>query len=202
MSRIITKTTEEENKELIERTIEESNKKHEENLRKIIEESKPPTGAGRSKVSQILTNAGKGTSTQQTDDKEKDKDKDKNDDLEKEKEKLEEIKKRERMELDKEREKLQKDLEEESVFCPTCSGHKHEHKLKKTDEGTLKCEDGTCKTEYALIPTNADYRCTTCGLAHKKPIEENQDDECPFCGNKEFLKYDWSKVLNKGKKNK
>lgn len=198
MSRIITRTIEEENKELIAKAAEEMSRKSEESLRKILEESKSDIVPGRSKVSQILANASKGTTSSQTDDKDKD------NEIEKEKKELEEIKKKERMEFDKEKERLQKELEEEAVFCPTCSGKKHEHKhaLKKTEKGTLKCVDGTCKIEYALVPTDANYKCTTCNIPKRKPIEENSDDSCPFCGSKEFEKFDWSKIINKNKKNK
>ncbi|MDD3474362.1 MAG: hypothetical protein PHP08_00480 [Candidatus Dojkabacteria bacterium] len=185
MSRIVTKTSEEINRELIEETAKQAAEKTAETLRKTILES-PGSGVKGSKVSQILKKA---TS-------EKDKEK------EEENESLEEVKKKERMELDKEREKLQKEKEESEVYCPTCSGAKHEHKhlLKKTDSGTLKCTGEGCNTEYLLVPKDATYKCTDCGLPKKKPTEDNPDDKCPYCNSKTFVKYNWDKIVNKNKK--
>ena len=196
-SRIVKRTSEEIKTEIIKETDKETAKETAEILKKsILEEA--GSGGTKSKVSQILENATKGKASQQTDDK----DNLKGNDLEKEKEKLEEIKKRERMELDKEREKLQKEKEESELDCPLCSGTKHEHKhlLKKTEKGTLKCSGEGCNTEYLLIPKDADYKCSGCGLPKKKPLEENPEDNCPYCNSKTFLKYDWSKIVNKDKK--
>ncbi len=197
MTRIVTKTTEEFNKELIEETA----RRTAEGIKKTLEESSHVPS--ESKVSQILRNANKGQISLQTNEG-----KDLKSELDQEKEKLEEIKRKERQNLEKEKEELEKRLEETELFCPTCTSkehkhedsHEHKHKLKKIDNGLLKCTGDGCKTEYALIPKDADYKCTNCGSAHKKPIEINDDDDCPMCGNKDFLKYDWSKVIKKKEK--
>lgn len=194
MARIVTKTSEEINRELIEETARITA----ENLRKTFEESNPRVG--ESKVTQILRNADKGSSPQLTEKRENKSELDQ--------EKLEEIKRKERQAFEKEKEELEKKLEETEVFCPTCSGghkhenaHDHKHLLKKTNEGTLKCTGEGCKTEYALIPTDADYQCADCGTPKKKPSGKiDEEDTCPLCHGNEFLKFDLAKVIKKHKK--
>lgn len=200
MSRIVTRTNEERDKELIEETARQTA----ENIKKTFDESVLRTG--ESKVTQILRNASKGSTTQQTDEKKEEKTKSAS---EQDIEKLEDIKRKERQELEKENEKLAKELEESEVYCPTCSskehkhedGHEHKHKLKKTDKGTLKCTGENCNTEYILLPTDPDYKCIGCGMPKKKPSGDvDEKDTCLFCNGNEFLKYDWNKILDKKNK--
>lgn len=96
----------------------------------------------------------------------------------------------------KERKRLEDEMHESEVLCPTCSKG-HVHVLKGTDDSKVKCTGDKCGTEYALIPTDADYACKGCHLPHKKPIEIKEKDECPFCGGSEFLKHDWSQLKKK-----
>lgn len=178
----ITKT----NDELIKEAIEEASKKTADSIyEKLKSEGSESTG---SKITQILNKAkGQTTSTSEN--------------------QLEEIKKKEREEFDKKREELEKKLEESEVYCPTCSGHKHEHKLKKTEKGTMKCTGDNCGTEFSLIPNSADYACEDCGTPHLRPvnIDGSIGDTCPFCGSNKFTNYgiDYTKIREKvDKRNK
>lgn len=212
--RPVTKTDE----ELIREAIEETARKTAEN---VIEKVKSGEG---SKISQIIRNANKGMEAPQIDETEKEKlererdrlakereksererlereREEKDNEIQKRKEELEKIKERERLEREKEKEELEKEIHEKEVSCPTC--HKgHVHVLKGTSPGKVKCTGDECGTEYALIPDNADYKCTTCGLPHKRPAKELEEkDNCPFCSSQEFVQYDWSKLKSK-KRNK
>jgi hypothetical protein len=84
------------------------------------------------------------------------------------------------------------------VDCPTC--RKPGHVLKSIGHGKVACTGPNCGDEYALISTKPDYKCTTCGLPHKRPIGNEENDDCPMCGNTNFLKYDWSKIIKPSKK--
>lgn len=178
--------------ELLRKEAAELSKKEIELSKKEVELSKKEAEigggtTGGSKVSQILRNA-----TAQIPS-----------DIEKEKERIE----KERNELSKEKENFEKEKEKlmkphnhedssELIDCPTChKGDKNRHKLKNIGGGIVKCTGDGCGIEYGLIPKSADYKCTTCGLPHKKPAEVSNDDNCPFCGNSDFLKHDWSKIL-------
>lgn len=106
---------------------------------------------------------------------------------------------------DEEKEKLEREKKakhEDAVFCPNCSkGDKeHSHALKEAGPGKVKCTGDSCGIVYNLIPDNAGYKCTSCGVPHGKPTVITQDDKCPFCGNESFEQFDWSKVKNKKKK--
>lgn len=137
------------------------------------------SGTG-SKVSQILKNA----NLQQNI----------NPDLEKEREEL----KKETDRLKVEREELAKHAghnhdAEDTLDCPTCK--KPGHILKNIGHGKVACTGDNCKLEYALISTKPDYKCTNCGMPHKRAIGNEDSDDCPMCGNDNFLKHDWSKIF-------
>lgn len=202
----ILKTREEYIKEAIEETAKRTAKLTVEEVN-AANVSNPPAhetvqpastaSTGGSKVSQILRNA---NLQQQTDP-----------DIEKERKELTE----EREKLKKEREDIEKhkghshaavDENDDLLSCPTCNKTgKAGHVLKSSGFGKVKCTGPNCGIEYGLISTNPDYKCTNCGLPHgsphnKKPVEQDPDDKCPFCGNDDFLKYDWSKVIKPAKK--
>ncbi len=171
----VLKTNDEKIKELIKETAEETTKKNAE-LFKTSQE-----GSG-SKISQILRNVKEGQVTQQIDKQET---KPEINQIEKKEEKHEEHKHEEHV--------------NDELPCPTCKTG-NVHKLEGTSNGRVKCSGPNCGLEYALIPTNADYQCTNCGSAHKKPVESNDSDICPFCSGNEFKKFDWNKLINKNKK--
>jgi hypothetical protein len=158
--------------ELLEETIKRT---AEEVSKKSTEEFKKvleeSSGSGGSRISQILKRA-KGTSI---------------DEIEKiraEKEKIE-------------REKSK--LEESITECPNCVTKGHSHALRYIGNEKVKCTGGDCGAEYALISTNADYKCKTCGSPKKKPEKSGDDDICLFCNGDEFIKYDWNKMKKNNK---
>ncbi len=121
-----------------------------------------------------------------------------------EKIKLQEVKKKERENFDKEKERLQKELEDNEIDCPTCSSHNHEHKLKKTEKGTLKCVGEDCNQEFSLLSNQADYKCENCSTPHMRPKnkEDEADDICLFCGGNSFIRPEisYDKIREKVKK--
>ena len=128
MSRIGTKSSDDEKRELIQEAVKQTT----ESFKKILEE--PVSEKGKSRVSQILASVGK----QSIDDPEKEKE-----NLRKE---LEEDKKKIRMEVDREKEGLQKKIEESEVFCPTCSGAKKEN-ISQT-RSDMNCSAPDTLSEY------------------------------------------------------
>ncbi len=74
-----------------------------------------------------------------------------------------------------------------AVPCPTCHTHDHQHILRPTNKGTLKCSGDDCGEEFVLLPKAPDYKCTNCGTVHKKPAEAKDDDRCVFCNGDDFI---------------
>lgn len=90
------------------------------------------------------------------------------------------------------------------IDCPTC-GHGHVHKLQGTGDGangTYKCTGPDCKEEYVFVDTASDYKCTNCGLPHKKPTNEELGKKaaCPFCKGTKMVSYDWKARFDNLKK--
>jgi len=188
----IIKTNDEKLKEMIEETARRAAESTLEkaNANRNTGSSTESGARSESKVSQILKNANLQQNTQNI-----------NPDLDKEREELrQEKEKLEKRKADLEKHEKEHNHENEDlVDCPTCSKKdkdgKSVHKLVNIGHGKVACTGPNCGIEYALIPTKADYKCSTCGSAHKKPTVEVPDDKCPFCNNDDFLKYDWSKII-------
>lgn len=76
-------------------------------------------------------------------------------------------------------------IEEAEIDCPTCKKdeHGHSHKLKKTSEGSFKCDGPNCGEEFLLAPKNSDSYCSTCGF----PLNSKgaYPHGCPSCNNED-----------------
>lgn len=68
------------------------------------------------------------------------------------------------------------------IDCPGCKKDGHTHKLKKTENGTMKCEGKECGEEFLLAPKESDSYCSTCGFPLDSKI---QYDDCPMCHGKD-----------------
>lgn len=184
----IIKSDKEEIDEIIDKASERFVEKATPKIADSILEKMNAGGKPSSKLSQVLENLRKkegkeGEPPSQTD-------------TETEKEKIE----KEQIEKEKaEKGHEHEHSHEEEVPCPLCSSKEHTHKLKSFEPGKVKCTGDKCGVEYALIPTVSEYKCETCGLPHKKPVESTVDDKCPFCNGETFAKFDWSKLKNKKK---
>lgn len=90
-----------------------------------------------------------------------------------------------------EREKADKD-----ILCPTCHiGHVHKIDDNK-DKLVYKCTKDGCGYEAVMVPKHADYKCSGCGMAIKKPEDPKSIDGCPFCGGTKAIRFDWSRIWN------
>jgi DNA-directed RNA polymerase subunit RPC12/RpoP len=162
-----------------------------------IEPVSPVVNNSGSKVSQILRNANLQQSNPVDFDKERV-------ELNAETERIRKDLADQREKLEREKAELKKhdhNHEEDTLDCPTCSKKNGtSHVLKSIGNGKVACTGPNCGIEYNLIPSKAEYKCTNCGVPHAKPTEIDDNDECPLCKNKDFLKYDWSKILKTSKK--
>lgn len=93
-----------------------------------------------------------------------------------------------------------------AIDCPTC-GHGHVHRMQGVGEGVggrFKCTGPDCKEEYVLVDPASDYKCTKCGLPHKRPVVEDigKKAACPFCTGTKMVAFDWKAKFENLKKEK